>query len=799
MSLDFTYIKAHAPVIPDIMQALLAVGWALLLGNLVFQALRSMASGLGFEGEDPKMLFARSFVFAFLLLGSSQLCEIGLNITSKVMDLLQLPTAIDVHLVDAGIFGNLTAGWLVVIVFDIIIMWKVLKLLLKIAEQYVVLSTLTIAAPLAFAMGGSKSTAPIFTGWCRMYGSMCLLMVSNTMFFKLMLSVMSAIPSGLDVFPWMVLLSSLVKVAKRMDDTITRIGLNPAQTGAPGGRSLPGMLAATVMHGAVSQVTRSIGGAVGGAAGHTIRGAGRGAAAAGKGAAGAAAAGLGGLGSILRPGSGRNTAQQSNSQQVHNRQGNAQQSAAQQNQQPGAYQNASSTGGTAPAGGANAAGTSTASSTTNTQVHQSGGSPARSGRNRNSSVPHGTHRAPSYVRGPDISRPGAGGPGTGSRPAETAGGRFDVGVSGGGAGGFHGAAPTGGGRDGTGRDRFIYGMAGGGQSGGPGRGTPDGGRQGGGSPAPAGNTTAADRSFNSTGRPQTSSGAGTPGATRPDMAGTAPSAAGIHGRQTQTDTAKAASAARSTKVTGQERRAAVPAAGPGAPPEKVTKGTTTETRSTHRTNTRTNQAVTAAQAASHPGTAGTQAPNTVRQPGQTPHPGRAVPPSAGVQPPKQTRSSQAGQETRQSYTGAKPAPAAGGPPAHPGTAGTQAPNTVRQPGQTPHPGRAVPPSAGVQPPKQTRSSQAGQETRQSYTGAKPAPAAGGPPAHPGTAGIVPEIFSGQQRRQTAKKPGKQSGAGPEPPGMKPHTARPLTPPAAGGKKTGPKPPDRSGRGGADGQ
>jgi len=734
MSLDFTYIKAHAPVIPDIMQALLAVGWALLLGNLVFQALRSMASGLGFEGEDPKMLFARSFVFAFLLLGSSQLCEIGLNITSKVMDLLQLPTAIDVHLVDAGIFGNLTAGWLVVIVFDIIIMWKVLKLLLKIAEQYVVLSTLTIAAPLAFAMGGSKSTAPIFTGWCRMYGSMCLLMVSNTMFFKLMLSVMSAIPSGLDVFPWMVLLSSLVKVAKRMDDTITRIGLNPAQTGAPGGRSLPGMLAATVMHGAVSQVTRSIGGAVGGAAGHTIRGAGRGAAAAGKGAAGAAAAGLGGLGSILRPGSGRNTAQQSNSQQVHNRQGNAQQSAAQQNQQPGAYQNASSTGGTAPAGGANAAGTSTASSTTNTQVHQSGGSPARSGRNRNSSVPHGTHRAPSYVRGPDISRPGAAGTGTGSRPAETAGGRFDVGVSGGGAGGFHGAAPTGGGRDGTGRDRFIYGMAGGGQSGGPGRGTPDGGRQGGGSPAPAGNTTAADRSFNSTGRPQTSSGAGTPGATRPDMAGTAPSAAGIHGRQTQTDTAKAASAARSTKVTGQERRAAVPAAGPGAPPEKVTKGTTTETRSTHRTNTRTNQAVTAAQAASHPG-----------------------------------------------------------------TAGTQAPNTVRQPGQTPHSGRAVPPSAGVQPPKQARSSQAGQETRQSYTGAKPAPAAGGPPAHPGTAGIAPEILSGQQRRQTAKKPGKQSGAGPEPPGMKPHTARPLTPPAAGGKKTGPKPPDRSGRGGADGQ
>ena len=55
MSLDFAYIKTHIPIMGDIQQVILAVGWALLLGNLVFQALRSMASGLGFEGEDPKL------------------------------------------------------------------------------------------------------------------------------------------------------------------------------------------------------------------------------------------------------------------------------------------------------------------------------------------------------------------------------------------------------------------------------------------------------------------------------------------------------------------------------------------------------------------------------------------------------------------------------------------------------------------------------------------------------------------------------------------------------------------------
>lgn len=258
MSLDLAYIKAHVPIIPDIIGVLLAAGWALLLGNLVFQALKSMAAGLGFEAEDPKLLFGRTSVFAFLLLASPQLCELGLNLTSRVIALLKVPDVIDVHLIDAGLFGNLTAGWLVVIVGDLFLMVQVLKLLLKIAEQYVVLSTLTITAPLAFSMGGSGSTAPIFSGWCRMYGSMCLLMVTNMMFFKMLLSVMSAIPSGLDVIPWLVLISSITKTARKADDIITRIGLNPAMTGEKRGRSLPGMLVSSVLRGAASQVTKSM-------------------------------------------------------------------------------------------------------------------------------------------------------------------------------------------------------------------------------------------------------------------------------------------------------------------------------------------------------------------------------------------------------------------------------------------------------------------------------------------------------------------------------------------------------------
>ena len=242
MSMDYAYMKSHVPVMDDIIQVLMAVGWALLIGNLVFQALKSMMSGLGFEGEDPKLLFTRSFVFSFLLLASPQICEIGLSITARIIDLLQVPTAVHVTLVDKSVFGTLTASWLLAILFGIIIIFKTLRLLLEIAERYVILAVLTMTAPLAFAMGGSKSTADIFSGWCRMYGSMCLLMVTNVIFFKMLLSVLSTVPSGLDVFLWIVLILTLVKVARKADAIITRIGLNPAITGDSLGRPLPGAL-----------------------------------------------------------------------------------------------------------------------------------------------------------------------------------------------------------------------------------------------------------------------------------------------------------------------------------------------------------------------------------------------------------------------------------------------------------------------------------------------------------------------------------------------------------------------------
>ncbi len=259
MSLDFAYLREHIPIIDTIRQIMLGVGWALLIGNLVFQATRGMAAGLGFDAEDPKLLFTRTFAFSFLLVASPQICELGLNMTSTVIELLQMPDAVDITFADEASFGGLTGSWLLVVICGIIVMFQTFKLIMEMAERYFILAVLTITSPLAFGMGGSRNTSDIFTGWCRMFGSMCLLMATNVMFVKMLLSVLSYYPSGLDVLPWMVLVVTIVKVAKKADSILARIGLNPAMTGDPLGRGLPGAMTMMVIRSLVSNAAHTIG------------------------------------------------------------------------------------------------------------------------------------------------------------------------------------------------------------------------------------------------------------------------------------------------------------------------------------------------------------------------------------------------------------------------------------------------------------------------------------------------------------------------------------------------------------
>lgn len=543
MSLDLAYIRAHVPILPDIMGVLLAVGWALLLA-------------------------------------SPQLCELGLNLTSRVIALLKVPEAIDVHLIDAGIFGNLTAGWLVVIVGDLFLMVQMLKLLLKIAEQYVVLSTLTVTAPLAFSMGGSGSTAPIFTGWCRMYGSMCLLMVTNMMFFKMLLSVMSAIPSGLDVIPWLVLISSITRVARKADDIITRIGLNPAMTGEKKGRSLPGMLVSSVLRGAASQVTKSVL--------KTAGGAGRGAAGVGRAAVGAAAGGL--ASGLFRPGRQGNTASTTRQErmQISTKDASSRQSKAEEDirRQSDLVQN---------------------SGISSAPVNQADQFRFMK-RTRNSAVEPGVHRGASYVQSQDISegkqfsRFDTAGKRTGFSTAEKS--VWHSVFKSGRGGGFGSGRTGGGGFSGGGRGSFGDGQRGGGFSGGS-RGKFGGGAR----TSPASEDTNTSRSDQISSIRETSSGHH---ASR--GGGFTPSGGGGFRRKLESGTGAAGTAAPKSPGGAKHARSAAASA-----PPAVRNGQTrwTETRSTRRTFSTTERTAEIRSMLSRTGPAGNALqPRAVRQPAE---------------------------------------------------------------------------------------------------------------------------------------------------------------------------------------
>jgi hypothetical protein len=250
-SMDLDFFENSLPVTADIFNIVIASGWALLLGNLVFQAAKGMMAGLGFEGDDPRELFARTFVFGFCLLASRQICDIGLGLSSSLIDMLMIPDAVDISLPGENVFA-VGASWLLVIIIGVVLIWQLVKLFLAVGERYFLVGLLTILAPWAFATGGSRNTADIFKGWARMYATMCFMMALNVIILKLFISAMGHMPSGPECAPWVIFVIAIARVGKKIDSVILRIGLNPSTTGG-GGRSLPGMLTYMVARAAVSK------------------------------------------------------------------------------------------------------------------------------------------------------------------------------------------------------------------------------------------------------------------------------------------------------------------------------------------------------------------------------------------------------------------------------------------------------------------------------------------------------------------------------------------------------------------
>ena len=242
MTTDLTFWETSVPVVTTLYKIFVAVGWGLLIGNCAFQAMKAMFAGFGFETESPAVLVLRTALFGTLLIFSKDICDIGLSIGKKVIDLVGIPTSVALTFPDGSYFTGVGASWLLVIIIGFILGFQLIKLFFEVAERYVVVAVLTLLCPVGLAMGGSKATKDICVGFIRTYASMIAMMVLNVLFLKLILSALATMPSGIYVLPWCLLVVGIARVARKADNLISKIGLNPAVTGDPLGHGR-GMMA----------------------------------------------------------------------------------------------------------------------------------------------------------------------------------------------------------------------------------------------------------------------------------------------------------------------------------------------------------------------------------------------------------------------------------------------------------------------------------------------------------------------------------------------------------------------------
>ena len=256
MGSDLTFFEDNVPIVPKLYGVFIAVGWGLLIGNCVFQSMKAMFAGMGFETDPPAVLLLRTFLFGFLLIFSRSICDICLSISKRVIDMLGIPKNISLRFPTESYFSG-GASWVLVIVVGFILGIQLFKLFFEIAQRYVMVGILSLLLPVGLSMGGSKSTKDICNGYVRMLASMIVLMVANVLFLKLILSALSNMPSGSAVLPWCLLVVGLAKAARKADQMLFKIGMNPAGTGGSlsGGKGLMAvtMAARTMMQSANRQ------------------------------------------------------------------------------------------------------------------------------------------------------------------------------------------------------------------------------------------------------------------------------------------------------------------------------------------------------------------------------------------------------------------------------------------------------------------------------------------------------------------------------------------------------------------
>lgn len=263
---DMTAMEEYFPFVSKAFTVMQYTAWALLFLITVWQLFR-IFGGPVTEAENPWVLLGRSALFAFLIGYAKPIFLLTLKIATApytaLMDIQMTAEDFTFAGIEQALQNGLTSliatisvvGLLLLTILEIALGWNYFKLLLETVERYIVVGVLCYTSPLAFSMGASKATTPVFRSWCRMVGSQLLLLVMNVWFLRgFSTSVGQYIGTGGalsngngNVFLWLFCAVAFLKTAQKFDSYLAAMGLNVAQTGSGMGMEL--LMAARVITG----------------------------------------------------------------------------------------------------------------------------------------------------------------------------------------------------------------------------------------------------------------------------------------------------------------------------------------------------------------------------------------------------------------------------------------------------------------------------------------------------------------------------------------------------------------------
>ena len=265
---DMTAMEEYFPFVTKAFTVMQYCSWAILFLITVWQLFRVLGGPIT-EAENPLTLIARNGLFAVLIAYAKPIFLITLDIArAPYTALLEISmTGEDFTFAGgeetlsngiASFVAITSIGLLLILILLIALGWNYFKLLLETVERYVVVGVLCYTSPLAFSMGASKATSPVFKSWCRMVGSQLLLLTMNVWFFRgFSTSVGQFIGNGGalsngngSIFLWLFCALAFLKTAQRFDSYLASLGLNVAQTGSSMGMEM--LMAARVLSGVAS-------------------------------------------------------------------------------------------------------------------------------------------------------------------------------------------------------------------------------------------------------------------------------------------------------------------------------------------------------------------------------------------------------------------------------------------------------------------------------------------------------------------------------------------------------------------